>query len=132
MTTITRLLENSFRGFSSYNAERSRSWKYQDIDLIKRDLLNHFETRVGERVMRPDFGCAIWDWLMEPMNAALREQIINEAIRICHSDSRVEVQNVNVIEFENGIRIEISLLFVGFNVIETFYQDFEQRNTSIT
>lgn len=125
---MTQNTPTSFRGFSTFNAERMRSWARYDIELIKRDLLNHFHTRIGERVMRPEFGCRIWDYLMEPMTPMLREMIVNEAVRICQSDSRVELIDVQVSEFENGIRIENTLNYVGFGVVDTFAVDFELRD----
>lgn len=119
---------SSYSGFSTFDAERRQSWMRYDIELIKRDLMNHFQTRVGERVMRPDFGCRIWDWLMEPMTPLLREMIVNETIRICKTDARVELQDVRVLEFDNGIRIECTLHYVGFDLKDTFAVDFEARD----
>lgn len=118
---------SNYRGFSTFEAERSRNWSRYDIDLIKRDLLNHFNTRIGERVMRPEFGCRIWDYLMEPMTANLREQIVAEAIRVCRSDARVEVVSVRVTEYENGIRVEHLLNYIGFGSQDEFSVDFEAR-----
>lgn len=121
-------LFGSYSGFSTFDAERQQSWARYDIELIKRDLMNHFQTRIGERVMRPDFGCRIWDWLMEPMTPLLREMIVNETIRVCQTDARVALQDVRVLEFENGIRIECTLNYVGFDAKDTFTVDFEARD----
>ena len=81
-------------------------------------------TRVGERVMRPDWGCKIWDYFMEQMTDALRDLIVNEAERICNLDSRLIVQNVNVFQQDNGIRIEIMLMYQPYNVVKSFYVNF--------
>lgn len=116
-----------FVGFSTQNAERTRQWAQYDVELIKRDLYNHFHTRIGERVMRPEFGCRIWDMLMEPMTPFLRQDMIDEAIRVCNADPRVTVANVDVFDFQNGIRIELTLNFVGEDVAQTFYIEFERE-----
>ena len=55
-------------------------------------------TAPGERVMRPDFGCGIWDLLFEPINAntmglmvvAVREALGRWEPRIELDDVRVE------------------------------------------
>lgn len=124
-------IPKTYRGFSTTDAERTRAWSRYDIDLVKRDLMNHFHTRVGERVMRPEYGCRIWDYLYEQMDNNLRDLIIDEAERICRSDPRVAVQLINVFDFENGIRVEITLDFVGLAVMQNFTVDFERREREI-
>ncbi len=55
-------------------------------------------TAPGERVMRPDFGCAIWEMLFEPINAntlGLMAEAVREAVgrwepRVILDDVRVE------------------------------------------
>ncbi len=80
--------------------------------------------------MRPDWGCAIWDYLMEPMTPGNLTLIENEAVRICNADSRVSIQSLNVITYQNGIRVEILLLNIMTQVVFTFTADFENRQTS--
>lgn len=114
-------------GFSTINADRARSWRLYDSALIQRDLLNHFHTRVGERVMRPTWGCRIWEWLMEPLDDGLRSMIIEEAIRICREDTRVEVFDVIVTEIDHGLSIAISLSYPTTKTPETLSIEFEAR-----
>jgi phage baseplate assembly protein W len=116
----------TFIGMNSSNY-LSKNWTAYDIELIKIDLLNHFNTRVGERVMRPDYGNKIWDYLMEPNIEGNRKLIYNEALRICESDSRVEVQDIQLFYQGNGIRITCQLLYKPFNVVDSFYIDFTNR-----
>ena len=119
-----------FVGYSTYDALTKRSTTLYDIDLIDRDLSNAFETRVNERVMRPDWGCKIWDWLMDQLTPELRQKIVAEATRICETDSRLQVQNVAVFQQTNGLRIEITLLYRPFAVVSTFTKTFEQRQSA--
>ena len=37
-------------------------------DGIERSIAMVLSTALGERVMRPEFGCAIWDLLFDPVN----------------------------------------------------------------
>jgi phage baseplate assembly protein W len=119
--------QNIFKGFSTSGDSLTKNWTYYDIDLIKIDLMNHFNTRVGERVMRPDWGCKIWDYMMEPLNNAIRDLIVAEAIRVCESDSRVSVNDVQVFKLGAGLRVEITLNYDPFAVSETFFVDFDAR-----
>lgn len=116
-----------FRGFSTVESLKTRKRTYYDLDLIKYDLMNHFYTRVGERVMRPEWGCRIWDWLMDPMTPSLRDDVVSEARRICEEDTRLRVLDVQVSDFDHVIRVEILLEFRPLDVIETFAIEFERR-----
>ncbi len=52
-------------------------------------------TAFGERVMRPEFGCGIWDQLFEPVNPGTlgeMEQAVEEAV--ARWEPRVEVTSV--------------------------------------
>lgn len=116
-----------FKGFSTIESQKTRERTYYDLDLIKFDLLNHFHTHIGERVMRPTWGCRIWDWLMDPMTPLLKNEIVSEARRICEEDSRLNVRDLQVSDTDHTIRIEILLEFVPLNVIDTFTVEFERR-----
>lgn len=117
----------TYKGFSTQGAERTRRWTRFDVELVKTDLLNHFHTRIGERAMRPEFGCRIWDYMNEPLTPALRQMVIDDAVRIIQSDPRVALRTVNLFDFENGLRIEILVDFVGLAENQSFYIDFENR-----
>jgi phage baseplate assembly protein W len=120
----------TYIGFSTQGSERSRNWTLYDVELVKRDLLNHFYTRVGERVMRPTFGCRIWDFLMEPLNDANRDSVIEEATRVVRSDPRVDLVALDVTEYEHGLRLDVTVNYIGLNVIDTFIVNFEGRETA--
>lgn len=118
-----------FSGFSTSGSVFSRQWTLYDIDLIRQDLLNHFNTRFGERVMRPTFGCRIWDYLFDQLDDIMVQKITDEVQRICESDSRVEVVDIDVYQLDNGVRVEITLNYIPFAVVNTFTVDFENRQT---
>src|SRR5690349_7492542 len=65
-----------------------------DLDSSVRMVL---ATAPGERLMRPRFGCAIWDLLFEPINAntmGLMAVAVREALG--QWEPRIEVENVDV------------------------------------
>jgi len=119
---------NIFRGYSSIEITNPNNAELVDIELIKRDLLNHFHTIKGERVMRPDFGSVIWDLLFEPFDETVREAVVSDVQNIIAQETRVELNSLDVFEFEQGLRIDIEVFYVPFNVIETFEIDFDRRN----
>lgn len=66
----------------------------EDLDTSMRVILM---TAPGERVMRPKFGCAIWEQLFEPINAntlGLMERAVRQAIG--QWEPRVDVDEVEV------------------------------------
>jgi phage baseplate assembly protein W len=65
-----------------------------DIDASLRVVLL---TAPGERVMRPQFGCRIWDLVFEPINANTLG-LMSEAVRDAASqwEPRIEVDEVDV------------------------------------
>jgi phage baseplate assembly protein W len=67
----------------------------EDLDTSMRVILC---TAPGERLMRPQFGCRIWDLLFEPINAnttGLMAQAVRESL--AQWEPRVEVQDVDVV-----------------------------------
>ena len=72
-----------YRGFST--KVREKVFKLNDYELIKQDLLNHFNTRKGERVMNPLFGTGLRDFLFEGIteyNIENLKQDLNSSIEI--------------------------------------------------
>lgn len=66
----------------------------EDLDCSIRVILS---TAPGERVMRPQFGCKIWDLLFEPVNAntlGLMAQAVRDAL--AQWEPRVMVRGVDV------------------------------------
>jgi hypothetical protein len=64
-----------------------------DLDCSLRVVIS---TAPGERVMRPRFGCAIWDLLFEPINdntLGLMEVAVRDAVRMW--EPRVEIEDVD-------------------------------------
>ena len=117
-----------FIGFSTQEMEGKRGWSVSDVDLIKRDLLNHFYTRMGERVMLPTFGTIIWDKLFEPFTDGVRQEIIDDVTRIVRTDPRVSLQGVNVSTSAHGIMVAIELKYEPWNSVGTFALEFDRRS----
>lgn len=115
-----------FVGFSSENKRPSDTTIF-DIELIQQDLRNHFNTRKGERVMLPEFGSIIWDLLFEPFTEGLIEDIKDDVTDIINFDSRVQLQDITVNDFEYGLIVEVLLLYTPYNATGTLSLTFDRR-----
>ena len=84
----------------------------EGVDNIEQAVHLILSTAPGERVFRPDFGCAIWEQLFEPINAnsiGLMAQSVREALgrwepRIVLDDVIVTPDN----DHDGRVRIEIT------------------------
>ena len=122
----TNRLIHYYKGFSTANPD-NRGSKLYDFDLIKQDLLNHFNTRKGQRLMNPKFGTIIWDTLMEPLTPEIKNLLTKDIREICNSDPRVFPTQIQVNEFERGFLIEVSLSMRNTNQTSNLRLMFDQK-----
>ena len=115
-----------YKGFSSFD-ENNPSSKLYDLDLIKQDILNHFNTKKRSRVMRPEFGSDIWDILMEPLTPQVRDVLVNDVRRICTSDPRVTPTQMDITEYSDGFILELTLVLNSTNESSTMKIRFNQE-----
>ena len=118
-----------YRGFSSNNSN-ARNGVLYDTDLIKQDIYNHFMTAKGERVMLPNFGSIIWNYLYEPLDEQTKEIIELDAKEIVGQDPRVSLVDVNVVGFENGIIVNVALRILPQNQVERMSIEFNVNGAS--
>jgi len=116
---------STYRGFSTIGSE-FKTVTTTDFELAKRDLMNNFNVRKGERVMRPEFGCVIWDMLFEQLTEAAHSTIIDNVTAIALSDPRLDVVSVLPTTYEHGIQILISLRYVPTDQVESMLYTFNQ------
>ena len=98
-----------------------------DIDLVKRDILNEFGTRRGERVMQPEFGTIIFDLLMDPGDSITLSAIETDARRIVTNDPRVTLTELHVSDDESTVVIEIILTYTPEQMTETLYVTYNKN-----
>jgi phage baseplate assembly protein W len=119
-----------YKGFSTTN--RSKHFRITDFELVKQDLINHFNIRKGEKLMNPDFGTIIWDSLFDPFDDNTKQKIMQDVRRIISYDNRVSAQNVTVTQFERGIQIEVGLVYIANGQTGTMQMLFDQNSTENT
>lgn len=122
----TDQLTHYYKGFSTVNPD-NRGSKLYDFDLIKQNILNHFNTRKGQRLMNPTFGTIIWDTLMEPLTPKIRSVLTKDIEDICTNDPRVHPTHIQVNEYEQGYLIEIALSMRNTNQSSSLKLVFDQK-----
>jgi phage baseplate assembly protein W len=119
----------TYRGFSTI--DRYKKFRVTDFDLIKQDLINHFNIRRGEKLMNPNFGTIIWNTLFEPLTQETREVIADDVKRIVGYDPRLSVDNITITEKDYGIQIEVDLRYVTTNESGALKLNFDKSSQTI-
>lgn len=120
----------TYKGFST--VDQKKSFKLYDSSLVKRDLINHFHIRKGEKLENPNFGTIIWDVIFEPMTEQLKELIAKDVEEIVNSDPRIAVNALTVDSTDQGISLQIEVTYLPFNVSDNMTLTFDRRNFSVT
>ena len=119
-----------YRGFSTY--DRSKKFRLIDFDLVKQDLINHFNIKKGEKLMQPNFGTIIWSLIFEPMTDLLRNQIIEDIKNVVNYDPRIGVRNINLTEYDHGIQVEIDLVYLQTDQVSNLSVQFDKNTQTIS
>lgn len=123
-------MANTYKGFSTQ--ANAHNFRLTDFDLIKQDILNHFNIRKGEKLMRPNFGTIIWNVLYEPFTEDLKSVIVQDIQSIAAYDPRVSFDNVIITEYDQGILIELQLRYVLTNQTNTMLLRFNGDTQSLS
>ena len=118
-----------YKGFSSN--ETKNNFKLYDIELVKRDLMNHFYIRKGEKLENPNFGTIIWDMLFENFTSEVRRLITEDVEQIINYDPRVTVNSLTIDSTDQGIRIQADVVYLPFNINERMTFDFDKTNNIV-
>lgn len=101
--------KNLYKGFSTQEYENTKTLVLRDVELVKRDLLNHIFTRRGERAKMPTYGTVIPDIVFEPLDEQTVEIIRQDLLTVVAFEPRVELRSINVIPLYDDGAIVASL-----------------------
>ena len=118
-----------YRGFSTVG--RNRKFRLTDIELVKRDIINHFHIRKGEKLMNPNFGTIIWNVLHEPLTDDLKSVITSDVKDVASYDPRVSVDNVIITEYDRGLQVELELRYLQTNQINLLNLRFDSQSNTL-
>ena len=119
-----------YKGFSTIG--QNKKFRLTDFDLVKRDVLNHFYIRKGEKLMNPKFGTVIWNLLYEPFTDDLKSVIQADIKSIATYDPRVSFDNIIVTEFDQGIQILLELRYLQTNQSSLMNLQFNNNSKTLT
>ena len=114
-----------YKGFSSVGWRKNKSFRLTDIELVKRDLMNHIWTAKGERVMMPNFGTRLPVLAFEQNDETTRAIVEKDLREVFEYDPRVRLLNLQVTNLpdNNAIVATADLLYLEFDVRDTLRID---------
>ena len=118
-----------YRGFSTQN--RSKKFRLTDFELARQDLINHFHIRKGEKPMNPNFGTIIWNVLFEPFTEEIRQAVVDDVRKIVNYDPRLSVEDVLIDEYDQGLQIEIELIYIATDQRQNLFLKFDRESRSM-
>lgn len=99
-----------------------------NVELVKRDILNQFATPMGSRVMLPNFGTRIYDYLFDPFDDYTKNAIIEDAVRVVSDDPRVELVEIDVFQEDQALNVVMALLFKPESVTDNLFVTFSLKD----
>jgi phage baseplate assembly protein W len=123
------LINNSMARLIGFNTigKTKAPFTTTGADTVLRDLQNELYTKKGERAMRPNFGCIIWDLLMDPADSNVEKLAKEDIQRILKKDPRVGEKEVKVLVLDNSISAEVIIDVIPFGSVETLYLTYTQQ-----
>jgi len=112
--------EGLYKGYSSFEFQRRKTYKIRDLENVKLDLLNHIFTKKGERVMMPNFGTSIPEMAFEPLDTETVSTVEEEVVGVINYDPRVELIKIDVRpEYErNSLYVNAQVLYIELGIVD--------------
>ncbi len=114
----------TYVGYSSIG-ETIGSRSLEDIDIARRDLMNHFNTRKGERVMNPEFGSILPELVFEPNDLTTITAAQEDVDVIVNNDPRWKVLETLVDKpDDDSIEVKVRMEYVDTGTAEELFLRF--------
>lgn len=124
-TRITR--KPYFVGFNTVD-QPNPPYSLTNVNLVKRDILNHFATPLGSRVMLPGFGTNIYNMLFDPFDEYTKGAIIEDAVRVVQSEPRVELISIDAYQEDQALNVVMVLLFKPESITDNMFVTFSLKD----
>jgi len=119
----------TYLGFSTDS--KFKNFRATDFELAVEDLLNHFNIRVGEKLMNPNFGCIVWDMLFENFTDDVRTVVIENIGEIIDAEPRLNLNTISVDEYDQGLQINLELQYVNSSMATNLSVFFDQNSDKV-
>ena len=116
-----------FVGFNTVG-QPNPPYSLTNVALIKRDLENTFATPKGSRVMLPNFGTDIYNYLFDPFDEPTKNAIIEDAISVIQGEPRVKLVSIDVYQQDQALNIIMILLFLPESITDNLFVSFSLAN----
>lgn len=116
-----------FVGFNTVG-QPNPPYSLTNIDIVKRDINNHFATPMGSRLMLPSFGTRIYEYLFDPFDEYVKNAIIEDAVRVVQSDPRVEIVSIDVFQEDQALTVVMVLLFKPESITDSMFVTFSLKD----
>lgn len=95
-------------------AQENTSRQLTDLELAKRDLLNHFAIRKGEKWTNPEFGSNLPYYVFQPLDDATVDLIEQDVYDVVTNDPRFELASETVTVDNQGqsVIVEVQLIYL--------------------
>jgi phage baseplate assembly protein W len=109
-----------YKGYSSFEYQRTKTVRLIDIELVKLNLLNHMFTKRGERVKMPNFGTLIPELTFEPLDDQTISIMEEQIASVIDYDPRVRLLDLTTLpEFDNNtVTVHVKLEFLEFDIVD--------------
>lgn len=101
----------TFIGFSTAN-KRTGTSILEDKDLAKRDLLNHFYTRRGERLGEPEFGSILHTLVFDQLDQFTIDAADEDVRNIIATDPRWSLIDYQLDTDDHNLIITMQLVYI--------------------
>ena len=111
-----------YRGYSSFEFQKTKEFKVLDVELVKLDLLNHIFTSRGSRVMMSTYGTSIPRLLFEPLDEEVLSILEDELREVFDADPRVELLTLDITPNaeQQFVTASAKLNYIELNITEDF------------
>lgn len=108
--------------------ERGEAAMIEGVEDIRQSLAIILNTTLGERIMRPDFGCNLAEQVFNAMNASMVSYVENLVkTAILYHEPRIDADQVSVMPDQLAGRLDIHISWVvrgansRFNAVFPYY-----------
>lgn len=104
---------NRIIGYTTIDQQYS-SKTLTDLELAKRDLLNHFHIKKGEKWTDPNFGSDLSIYIFQPLDDVTFNEIKEAVYEVISYDPRFDLRSDNIVvdQDSHSVTVDIELVYL--------------------